>query len=159
MDLSAPRLACGFPLATNVTSTSFALSALLSKAGASVHFVVLPAGAAAPTAAEVLSGSGSGGAVPAAAGNLTRSGWLPWEAAPAAGGAGDARKAWAPVGGLQGGGNYMAFFTLSTDGRAPIAGTPLAVLRWVRCAVGTQCHLCLSCNGCLPVAAAQGVTC
>ncbi|PRW56113.1 hypothetical protein C2E21_5268 [Chlorella sorokiniana] len=130
VDLSAPAVACGFPVATNITATSFALSALLTKPGASVWYVVLPAAAAgtAPSALEVLQGKGSGGVAPAAAGNLTRWGSLPWEADPGADGSRDARKLWASVGGLQGGGNYTAFLTVSLDGTAPAPGAAVLAL-------------------------------
>jgi len=144
VDLSAPKLACGFPAITNITSTSLALSAMLTKPGASVFFVVLPAAATpAPTALEVLRGTAAGGGSALAAGNLTQSGWLPWEAAPAAGAAGDPRKRWAAVGGLQSGGNYTAYFTVSADGSVPVPGAPLAVLRWVasRHSLLANCHV------------------
>ena len=132
IDLSAPAVACGFPLATNITATGFALSALLTKPGASVWYVVLPAAAAGatPSAQEVLQGKGGGGTAAAAAGNLTRWGSLPWEADPGADGGRDARKLWAPVGGLQGGGNYTAFLTVSLDGSAPAPGAAVLALRW-----------------------------
>lgn len=134
VDLSAPQLACGFPVATNITATGFALSVLLTKSGASVFYVVVPTAAAAaagpPSAAEVLAGRAAGGAAAAAAGNLTRWGTLPWEAA--AGGSPDARKLWAVVGGLQSSGNYTAFLTVSNDGSAPVSGAPVAMLRWGR---------------------------
>lgn len=132
VDLSAPAVACGFPVATNITASGFALSALLTKPGASVWYVVLPAAAAAtaPSAQEVLQGKGPGGAAPAAAGNLTRWGSLPWEAEPDAEGGRDARKLWAPVGGLQGGGNYTAFLAVSQDGSAPAPGAAVLALRW-----------------------------
>lgn len=131
VDLSAPQLACGFPTATNITATGFLLSAMLTKPGASVFYVVLPAAAAAsapPLAADVLRGTASGGGVAAAAGNLTRWGALPWEGEPAGGG-GDARKLWAPVGGLQGGGNYTAFFAVTLDGTTPAPGDAVVALR------------------------------
>ncbi len=132
VDLSAPAVACGFPVATNITATSFALSALLTKPGASVWYVVLPAAAAGtiPSAQEVLQGKGAGGAAPAAAGNLTRWGSLPWEAEPGADGSRDAHKLWATVGGLQGGGNYTAFLAVSLDGSAPAPGAAVITLRW-----------------------------
>lgn len=133
VDLSAPQLSCGFPVATNITASGFALSAMLTKPGASVFYVVVPTAAAAaagaPSAAEVLSGRAAGGAAAAAAGNLTRWGSLPWEAAPGANP--DARKLWATVGGLQSGGNYTAFLTVSTDGSTPVSGAPVAKLRLV----------------------------
>ncbi|KAL4457403.1 hypothetical protein ABPG75_012268 [Micractinium tetrahymenae] len=128
VDLSAPQLACGFPVATNITSSGFALSAMLTKPGASVFYVVVPSAAAAsaPSAAEVLSGRAAGGATAAAAGNLTQWGALPWEGPP--GGSPDARKLWASVGGLQSGGNYTAFLTVSADGSSPVSGAPVAKL-------------------------------
>lgn len=143
VDLSAPRLACGFPLATNISASGFALSAMLTKPGASAAYVVLPAAAAAaapPTAAEVLAGCGGGGAVPAAAGTLGRQGWLPWEAAPAAGASGDESKMWASVAGLQGGTNYTAFFALTLDGSAPVPGGGVVELRWVPAALPAAAH-------------------
>lgn len=134
VDLSAPKLACGFPLATNISATGFLLSAMLTKPGASVFYVVLPAAVAAaspPSALEVLRGTGAGGAAAPAAGNLAQWGSLPWEAMASAGSGrgGDARKLWAAVAGLQGGGNYTAFFTVSADGAVPVPGAPLASLR------------------------------
>lgn len=131
VDLSAPQLACGFPLATNITATGFALSAMLTKPGASVFFVVLPAGGAGtpPSPLEVLQGRGPGGAAPAAAGNLTRWGHLPWEAAPAGEGAGDPRKLWEPVGRLPDGGNYTGFFVATLDGATPAPGSAVSSLR------------------------------
>lgn len=131
VDLSAPLLACGFPLATNITATSFALSAMLTKPGASVQYVVLPAAAATaapPSGLEVLQGKGGGGANAAAAGALARQGALPWEPEPAAGG-GDACKMWAPVTGLQGGTNYSAFFVVTLDGVTPAPGRGVVELR------------------------------
>lgn len=132
VDLSAPAVACGFPLATNITATGFALSTLLTKPGASVWYVVLPSAAAGatPSAQEVLQGKGAGGTAAAAAGNLTRWGSLPWEADPGADGSRDSRKLWAPVGGLQGGGNYTAFLTVSLDGTAPTPEAAVLALRW-----------------------------
>lgn len=129
VDLSAPRLACGFPVAANITSTSFSLAAMLTKPGASVFVVVLPAAAAAtpPTADEVLRGTGAGGAAAAAAGNLTHWGSLPWEVP---GVAADPRKLWAPVTGLQSGANYTAYLTVTEDGGAPLHGGAVAALRW-----------------------------
>ena len=136
VDLSAPQFACGFPLVTNISTTSLTLSVLLTKKGAWVRFVLLPSSAAPPSAMEVLHGSGAGGAPTAAAGNLTHWGALPWEAAAAADGTngggssgGDARKLWAPVGGLQGGQNYTAYLTLTADGSSLVAGGPVAVIR------------------------------
>lgn len=58
----------------------------------------------APSAADVLRGQGAGGQGVAVAGNMTRSGSLPWEAP--ASGTGDSRKLWASVGGLQSGVSY-----------------------------------------------------
>lgn len=145
VDLAAPQLACGFPVATNITASGFSLSALLTKPGASVFYVVVPSAAAAaagaPSAAEVLGGRAAGGAAAAAAGNLTQRGSLPWEAT--AGGAPDARKLWAPVGGLQSGGNYTAFLTVSADGSAPVPGAPVAQLRCAGPQGGlpTACHV------------------
>jgi hypothetical protein len=143
VDLSAPRFACGFPVATNITSSGFSLSAMLTKPGASVFYVLLPSSAAAtaPSALEVLQGTGAGGTTAASSGNLTRWGALPWEAAPAgigsaAAAAADASKLWAPVAGLQSGVNYTAFLTLSIDGNAPVTGGPVAVVRWAGCAYG-----------------------
>lgn len=130
VDLSAPRFACGFPLASNITATSFALAVLLTKPAEAVFYVVLPAGqaAAAPSAEEVLQGRGPSGAAAAAAGRLAQAGWLPWEAAP--GSAGDPRRLWANVTGLASGGNYTAFLVLATaaDGGAPVAGSGVASL-------------------------------
>jgi hypothetical protein len=134
VDLSAPRLACGFPLASNITPTGFALSALLTKPGALVRYVVLPAAEAGtpPTAEEVARGSGPGGTAPAAAGNLTAWGHLPWEAPPRAGSqAGDPRRLWAAVTGLQGGENYTAFLLVAAagNGGSPGQSGTLASLR------------------------------
>ena len=135
VDLSAPRFACGFPLATNITSSGFSLAAMLTKPGTSVFYVVLPSGAAAtsPSALEVLRGTGAGGTTATSSGNLTRWGALPWEAAPTANGSAaaeaDGSKLWAPVAGLQSGVNYTAFLTLSADGNVPVPGGPVAVLR------------------------------
>lgn len=134
VDLSAPRLACGFPMASNITPTGFALSALLTKPGASVRYVVLPAAEAGtpPTAEEVARGSGPGGTAPAAAGNLTAWGHLPWEAPPQAGSwAGDPRRLWAAVTGLQGSENYTAFLLVAAagNGGSPGQSGTLASLR------------------------------
>lgn len=128
VDLSAPALACGFPAATNITATSLALSAMLTKPGASVFYVVQPVAAPAPTATQVLQGQAGGGA-PAAAGNLTRWGALPWEPAASGGASGDPRKLWAPVAGLQGGANYSAYLVVTLDGSTPAHGGAVAALR------------------------------
>lgn len=129
IDTSPPRMDCGFPLASNITSTSFALSAMLTKPAGAVFFVVLPADRAGmpPSAGAVVSGRGSDGAPAAAAGRLLQGGWLPWEAAPSSGG-GNARKQWAAVSGLAGGGNYSAFLVVSTDGSTPAPGATVATL-------------------------------
>jgi hypothetical protein len=134
VDLSAPQLACGFPIAANITSSSFSLAAMLNKPGATAAYVVLLGTAAltAPTAQEVLQGTGAGGAAVAAAGSLSTSGWLPWEAFPAAGQARDARKMWAEVTGLQGGSNYTAFIALTENGDTPLPGSTVTALRQVR---------------------------
>ena len=68
----------------------------------------------------------------AAAGSLSNSGWLPWEAFPAAGQARDARKMWAEVTGLQGGSNHTAFIALTENGDTPLPGSIVTALRQVR---------------------------
>ncbi len=76
---------------------------------AGVRVTILPASAGillqagtAPSAVDILQGQGAGGQGVAAAGNMTRSGSLPWES----GGAPDRRKLWASVTGLQSGISY-----------------------------------------------------
>ena len=58
--------------------------------------------ATAPSATDILQGQGSSGQSVAAAGNMTRAGFLPWEA----GDVKDTRKLWASVSGLQSGVSY-----------------------------------------------------
>lgn len=141
VDLSAPQLACGFPIAANITSSSFSLAAMLNKPGATAAYVVLLGTAAltAPTAQQVLQGTGAGGAAVAAAGSLSNSGWLPWEAFPASGQARDARKMWAEVTGLQGGSNYTAFIALTENGDTPLPGSHVTALRQVRATLKPAC--------------------
>ncbi|GAB4820895.1 hypothetical protein N2152v2_007941 [Parachlorella kessleri] len=119
VDLSAAKFACGFPTVTNITSSGFAVSAMVTKQ-AWAFFVVLPTSqvATAPSATDILQGQGSSGQSVAAAGNMTRAGALPWEA----GDAKDTRKLWASVSGLQSGVSYTAFVTLSMDGNSPLPG-------------------------------------
>ena len=130
VDLAAPRIACGFPQATNISSSGFALSAYLTKPAQAVFYAVLPGeqAATAPTTQEVLAGTGADGGTAAAAGKLAQTGWLPWEGP---GGSGDPRKFWANVTGLQGGSNYTAFLAVSQDGNTPATQGGAAALSGV----------------------------